>query len=227
MPTPKAVSENELKYLMSKYDSEIKHVDLNLEKLIARLQKMDILKDSLIIITADHGEEFLEHGCLAHGFQLYNETINIPLIFHWDGHLTPMVRQNLVSGIDIAPTILELCQVEIPDSMMGKNILGKKVKEEPALFCTHFINQEQRGMVTPKWKFIENVKTGEIMIFDIGKDPKEKNNLFNNNPNDWSEHFKIFQKLLAKHVSREDEKQERKLEFDPETKEQLKALGYF
>ena len=226
IPTPKPVTENELNYLISRYDAEIKHVDLNLEKLLARLQEMDILQDSLIVITSDHGEEFLEHGCFKHGFQLYDETIHIPLIFYWPGHLAPMVKQILVSGIDIAPTILNLCQINPPASMLGKNIFNKKVKEEPSLFCTHIINQKQQGMRTNKWKFIENVKTGEIKIFDIENDSGEQNNLFNNNPKKWDYLFKTFEKLLSKHVSQEDEKKEKKVEIDPETREQLKALGY-
>jgi len=187
---------------------------------------MDILKDSLIVITADHGEEFLEHDCLAHGFQLYDETIHIPLIFYWKDHLEADCSERLVSGIDIAPTILELCQIKPPDSMLGKNILKKKVREESSLFFTHFSNQKKRGMRTGKWKLVENIRTGEIKIFDIDNDPKEQNNLFNNDSKKWDHLFKAYNNLLSKHGVKKDEREKKKLEIDQETKEQLKALGY-
>jgi arylsulfatase A-like enzyme len=226
IPHPKHIPENELNYLISKYDGEIRHVDFNIKKLLSRLKEMDILQDSLIVITSDHGEEFLEHGCLRHGFQLYDETIHIPLIFYWPGHLTPMVKQTFVSGIDIAPTILNLCQIKPPDSMLGKNILKKKVKEEPSLFCTHFVNQKKQGMRTNKWKFIENVRTGEIKIFDIENDLGEQNNLFDNNPKKWDYLFETFEKLLLKHAPPKVKQKREGTEIDPETREQLKALGY-
>ena len=226
IPHPKSISKNELNYLISKYDSEIRHVDFNIKELITRLEEMDILKDSLIVITSDHGEEFLEHGCFKHGFQLYDETIHIPLIFYWKDNLNAQCTENLVSGIDIAPTILELCQIKPPASMLGKNILSKKVTEESSLFCTHFWNQNQQGMRTNKWKLIENVKSGEIKIFDIDNDPKEQNNLFDNDSKKWDHLFKTYKNLLSKHSVKKDEKEEKKLEIDQETKEQLKALGY-
>ena len=162
---PEPLSENDLKYLIAQYDGEIRYVDSQIEKLIAKLESMNILDDSLIIITSDHGDEFFEHGCFHHGFQLYNETIHIPLIFYWKDQLDDKTKKNIVSGIDIAPTILDFYRLEIPPSMLGSSLLRKK-KDEPILFCTHFINQKQRGMRMGPWKLIENVHTGEIKIFD-------------------------------------------------------------
>jgi arylsulfatase A-like enzyme len=225
IPTPLPVSKNALDYLISRYDAEIRHVDFNLEKLIAKLKKMNILEDSLIVITADHGEEFLEHGCFKHGYQLYDETIHVPLIFYWKDHIKAERKKTLVSGIDIAPTILDFCQINIPPSMLGSNAFLDDEKE-PILFCTHFINQQQRGMRTNKWKLVQNVRTDEIKIFDLEHDPEEKNNLFDGNLDGWSHLIKPFEKLLEKHVSREYEQKEKKLQIDPETRDQLKALGY-
>jgi len=81
-------------------------------------------------------------------------------------------------------------------------------------------------MRTNKWKFIENVKTGEIKIFNIENDPKEQNNLFDGNPKKWDNLFKTYKNLLSKHSVKKDEKEKKKLEIDQETKQQLKALGY-
>jgi arylsulfatase A-like enzyme len=161
IPTPKQPSDNNFNYIVSQYDGEIRHIDFNVGKLIETFESMKILDDSLIIITSDHGEEFLEHGLFRHGFQLYNETIRVPLIFYWKNHLDTQVRDVIVSGVDIAPTIMDFCGQDVPASMLGSSLLRKK-NDKPILFCTHFVNQNQRGMRMGKWKLIENVATGEM-----------------------------------------------------------------
>ena len=225
LPIPEPISQNDLNYLISQYDGEIRHVDFHIEKLLKKLELMNVIDDSLIIVTSDHGEEFLEHGCFKHGFQLYEETIHVPLIFYWKDHLDPQSKGTIVSGIDIAPTILDFCQVKIPSAMLGRNVF-KKDNEEPMLFCTHFINQNQRGMRMGRWKLIKNLATDEIKIFDIEHDPYELNNLFNSATNRWEHLFHSYTSLLQKNSVKKDEKPKKKLEIDPKTREQLKALGY-
>jgi len=77
-----------------------------------------------------------------------------------------------------------------------------------------------------QWKLIENVATGEIKVFDTKNDSNERNNLFDNASNRWEQLFKSYKNLLSKHSVKPDEKLEKKLEMDVETREQLKALGY-
>jgi arylsulfatase A-like enzyme len=225
IPKPFHVTNKALLHLISRYDAEIRHIDYNLDKLLVKLRDMNILEDSLIIVTADHGEEFLEHGLFKHGYQLYDESIHIPLIFYWKNHLKAKRVEDFVSGIDIAPTILNFSKIDIPSSMLGSDLFAAG-RKEPILFCTHFINQQQRGMRTDKWKVIQNVRTDEIRIFNMENDPKEKNNLYDGNLDNWNHLMKPFEQLLARHVSQEYEQKGKKLEIDPETKEQLKALGY-
>jgi arylsulfatase A-like enzyme len=190
---------------------------------------MKVLDDSLIIITSDHGEEFLEHGLLRHGFQLYDETIRVPLIFYWKNHLDAQVKNVIASGIDIAPTIMDLCGQDMPSSMLGSSLLRKK-NDKPILFCTHFINQNQRGMRMGKWKLIENAATGEIKVFDMGNDPGERQNLFNDSLKEREKLLKSYKQLLAKHaVKLEDKEVKRPAQpsaMDDETREQLEGLGY-
>ena len=229
MPVPAPLSENDLNYYISKYDSEIRYVDFNIGRLIQTLESMKVLDDSLIIITSDHGEEFLEHGLLRHGFQLYDETIRVPLIFYWKNHLDAQVKDVIASGIDIAPTIMDLCGQDMPSSMLGSSLLRKK-NDKPILFCTHFINQNQRGMRMGKWKLIENAATGEIKVFDMGNDPGERQNLFNDSLKEREKLLKSYKQLLAKHaVKLEDKEVKRPAQpsaMDDETREQLEGLGY-
>jgi arylsulfatase A-like enzyme len=208
--------------MVSQYDGEVRYVDTHIEKLIDKLQAMNILDDSLIVITSDHGEEFLDHGLFKHGFQLYDSSIRIPLIFYWKGHLAAQSKDAVVSGMDLPPTILASCGLDIPAAMLGSNVFTRDEKE-PVLFCTHYVNQNQRGMRMGKWKLIENVATGEMMIFDMAADPVEKNNLFDDTMTPRDELLQAYKKVLAKHSVKPDEKKAAKskepLEDDAESQE--------
>ena len=205
LPVPEHISQNEMKYMISQYDGEIRHVDFHIEKLIDKLRAMKILDDSLIIITSDHGEEFLDHGLFKHGFQLYDESIRIPLVFYWKNHFVAQSKDAVVSAIDMAPTILAACGLDVPSAMLGSDVF-KQEGEEPVLFCTHYVNQNQRGMRLGKWKLIENVATDEMMIFDLAADPGEKNNLVDDPLTPRDELLKAYKKVLAKHSVKPDEK---------------------
>ena len=63
------------------YDHEIRHTDENIGMLLDKLSEMGILSNTLVIITSDHGDEFLEHGSITHTAKLYDELIHVPLIF--------------------------------------------------------------------------------------------------------------------------------------------------
>ncbi len=229
IPTPVQLSENDFHYYVSQYDGEIRHIDFNIGKLIETLESMGILDVSLIIITSDHGEEFLDHGLFRHGFQLYDETIRVPLLVYWKNHLDAQVKDVIASGIDVAPTIMDFCGLEVPSFMLGRSLLNKK-KDEPILFCTHFINQKQRGMRMGKWKLIENAATGEIKVFDMENDPGEQQNLFSDTLKERVKLLNSYKQLLAKHAVKTDDKEVTRpaqpAEMDDETREQLEGLGY-
>jgi arylsulfatase A-like enzyme len=205
LPTPEPLAQNDLNYMVSQYDGEIRYVDAHIKKLVDKLRAMKILDDSLLIITSDHGEEFLDHGLFKHGFQLYDSSIRIPLIFYWKDHLTPQTKDKVVSGMDMPPTILALCGLDVPAAMLGSDVFTKS-GEEPVLFCTHYVNQDQRGMRKGRWKLIENVATDEMMLFDMVSDPGERNNLFADPLAPREELLKSYKRLLAKHVVKKGQK---------------------
>jgi arylsulfatase A-like enzyme len=122
----------------------------------------------------------------------------------------------------MAPTILAACGLEVPCAMLGSDVFTKN-GEEPILFCTHYLNQNQRGMRMGKWKLIENVAAGEMMLFDMISDPGEKNNLFADFLTPREGLLKSYQELLAKHAATMDEKKDVKSEepsaTDAETEE--------
>ncbi len=100
--------EERFEDMVLRYDAEIAHIDESIQSLFRIIKKHNLLNNTVLVITADHGEEFLEHNYVAHGWTLYNESLHIPLIIWAPGIITPKRFNTLVSTVDILPTILEL-----------------------------------------------------------------------------------------------------------------------
>jgi len=157
------------------------------------LKKLNIEENTLIIITADHGEEICEHGrCFAHAAYLWEPLIRVPLIITWKGHLVNKRKSCQVQLIDIAPTICDILKIKKPPYFEGKSLLplirGSKCQPRPA-FSEHQNRQDQKTSGTlfstefsirlDSWKLIctayPNWKKYEL--YDLKNDPGELNDL--------------------------------------------------
>ncbi len=94
--------------LVLRYDAEIAGTDAAIGALARGLERLDVAGRTLLVVTADHGEEFLEHGGLDHGWTLYQESIHVPLLFHAPGALPPARVATRVSQVDVLPSLLAL-----------------------------------------------------------------------------------------------------------------------
>ena len=115
------------------YDECIRHVDEQLGEIFRALVSRGRYDDTLIIVTADHGEEFMDHGMLNHGHSLYDELIHVPLIvkFPCPGpHCGPAVANSPVELVDIFPTVMAATGLEPPERLAGKNLADR---DEPAI----------------------------------------------------------------------------------------------
>lgn len=103
------------------YDGEIRYLDEEIGRLVAGLRDRGFYDGTMVVLTADHGEEFHEHGGWWHGLTLYEEQIAVPLIVKPPaGTGQPgAVSTALVSSLDVAPTVLAVAGVPIPDTMQG------------------------------------------------------------------------------------------------------------
>lgn len=119
--------------LINQYDGEIRYMDTHLGRLFEILKAMGLYDDLFIIIVSDHGEQFMEHGNLRHGYKLYNEEIHVPLILK-TGRAKDKGRiiNQTVSTIDIFPTILSRMGEKIPKNMQGKSLLNDEELEKRA-----------------------------------------------------------------------------------------------
>jgi hypothetical protein len=171
------------------YDAAVRYSDLIFKKFWDALKEQDLLKNSIIIFLADHGEEFLEHGGMNHGGRLFNEQVRIPVIF-WVPNKTkwnPRVK-TYVSLLDVAPTLLDILDIPLPTIWQGKSILPMMkgvvpdAEGEDIYFTEELDKFKLHGIRNDRFHYILSLKPEfEELLFDLKSDPYEKANLVENN----------------------------------------------
>lgn len=161
-----------------RYLSEIELVDGQLARLLKVLQRSERRDEILLIVSADHGEAFGEHNSKTHGTTMYDETLRVPLIF-WRPTARHRTVDDLVSLIDLGPTILDLFGIATPGHYMGQSLAPYLDGGSPEL--TRPIVAETRLMTamvtTERLKLIVDTRSGRIELYDLTKDPGETRNL--------------------------------------------------
>jgi arylsulfatase A-like enzyme len=173
-----SLSDEKRNLLIDLYDSEIKYVDQSIADLI---QEFD---DWLIVITADHGEEFGEHGGF-HRHSVFDEMLRVPLIIRPPNHSAGLSIPSQVSLIDIAPTVLDLLDLPPVAGFRGESLVpyfDGRVQEDRCVL-SGYIDQVDRVIACRdgKWKLIIN-ESHTNRLFDLESDPLEKNNLIHKYP---------------------------------------------
>lgn len=110
---PESITEQERREMVNLYDGEIRHVDEQIAAFTNALDKRGILDQSLVIVTADHGDAFGEHGYYGHPRQLHDELIHVPLILAGP-EVSDMKIESPVSLLDLVPTMLDVAGVDVP-----------------------------------------------------------------------------------------------------------------
>ena len=176
-----------------------------MEELLRRLDELGIRDNTIIIITADHAEEFYEHGYFRHGRTLYQEGIHVPLIIYYPKKLEPKRVEETVSTIDIFPTILDILKLDTPEDIDGVSLLPLMTDEgsyEREFVKSEFFGfggqeiKQQTAIFHGDWKLLEVEPETETIpsgLYNLRTDPKEKKNLYNV--------FPERRESLKKHVS--------------------------
>lgn len=200
---PVADLEREIRHFTALYDTEIRYVDRAIGELLASIPP-DVLADTLIVLTADHGEELHDHGGWKHGHTLYEDQIHVPLIFRWDGRI-PAGRRipGTVRLVDLAPTILAATGAEAPPGWQGVDLLPALLGEQPLPRLAAYAEDLQVGPLrtaavlggkklilfnerepfTPRDLLQEHIyaldlsRLGRVELYDVEADPAERRNL--------------------------------------------------
>ena len=176
----------DIEYVIAQYDAEITYADEKFGELIATLEELNILEDTLIIVTSDHGESLGEHNIYFDHAAVYEPTAHVPLIFRHPDLPSGKRIEALVQLIDIAPTVLEYFEVDIPQELEGKSLWpllnGERTEQYDQIFTNQGLWQATRMMRTKRWKLIKCIDNGfwdlpSTELYDLQSDPKELHNL--------------------------------------------------
>ena len=111
---PPGTPEKDLARQIAAYDGEVRFVDDQMNRVFNYLDQQKLNDNTLLVITADHGEGLKQHGRMGHSWLIYEEAIRVPLIFRWPGKISPrIVAGGPVGLIDVTPTILEIAGIKI------------------------------------------------------------------------------------------------------------------
>lgn len=161
-----------------RYVAEVALVDRHLGKLLTALEKAKLLERTILIVSADHGEAFGEHKSRTHGTTVYDEVLRIPLLFLAPG-VTPRRVDDLVSLLDLGPTVLDLFGQETPGYCMGQSLVPYLRGENPKLERPIFAETRRvQAWITPDHKkLIYDTRTGRLEFYHLDTDPLELENV--------------------------------------------------
>jgi arylsulfatase A-like enzyme len=230
------------KKVIELYDAEINYVDEILGRFFEKLKEENLYDNTLIVLTSDHGEEFMDHGGWSHGW-LYDESIHIPFILKLPGKYRKyngQVINTQVGHIDMMPTVIDFANLPLGDLLIQGKTLMPLIKGKTSEDKNIFVEKHEKiGLRTPDRKFIIDQK-GEITyeLYDLKKDPKERKNLLLNPTDEILETKKKMEEVLAQftrtnhYFSMRYQVKNREV-FDPEElkkfkelENDLKSLGY-
>ena len=244
-------TEDDLYRYITQYDAEIRYVDEELKRLYGFVENKGLNKNSLWIITSDHGEGLGQHNYLNHSKMLYQEQLHVPLIFFFtDSKIKAQRLKNVVENFNIFSTVLDILKIDI------ENKLKKEIQSVSLWPIIKGSNQNkikqfafsEREKYPAKDPFPKNIPEHQRIwekgdkysiqdenykyilrthyqdeFYNLKTDPHEKTNLIDENSN----HIRTFKGMILRNLKffeRYADKKERKV--DPKVRKKLKSLGY-
>ncbi|MFW6270789.1 MAG: sulfatase [Bacillota bacterium] len=180
---PEAMKKN-----IAVYYGMVSLMDKYIGKILDKLEELGIADNTVVVFTTDHGHLYGQHGLIAKGAFHYEDLLKVPFLVRYPGQIPAgKVNESMQSLVDLAPTLLNLCDIEVPRTMTGKDQsqawLGKKEEVRDHIICENRHEPDTVHVKTDvdkryKMTVYYNQEYGEL--FDLKKDPDEVNNLWDN-----------------------------------------------
>ena len=229
--------QDRIKYL---YSGEVKYCDQWIGELLRGLEARGLRDDVLLVITADHGEGLWDHGFRAHGRDLYEEMVHVPLILQFPEAWklgVPLRAREPVSLLDVAPTLLAAYGIPEPPEYWGTDLLPlvyglpRPQKHDFVYTELDLDGRNLEAIYDRDLKLIRNRararNVAALQLYDLGKDPREERNLMDGPPAGFAKSVAALDRAaraIESDVSAMARIDPRALE--PETERSLRALGY-
>ena len=210
-------SPKEIQVELDAYDGAIAYIDHQIGLLLDELQRRNVLENTVVIITSDHGEQFGEHGLFDHGNSLYRQLLHVPLLISFPQRIPEGIRvRHAVSLADLPATIVDLAELENGPRMPGNSLQRYWARTHPSHdMMTPLLSEQRAGirspewhpiskgdmksLVTNRWHYILN-GDGREELYDFEQDPLEIANLAHDETNQLTlKQFRLFlKKMLAR-----------------------------
>jgi arylsulfatase A-like enzyme len=232
------MSKRDLEHLIALYDGEMRHTDTHIGTLLDELAKLGRSEDTLIVLTADHGDEFFEHGQKGHRNSLYREVMHVPLIMSWPGKIVGgQVFDLSVSLVDLMPTVLALFGIELPSESDGRDLSpllrGEELSGDEPLRYSELTRGDIGTVYAVEgngWKVLVSLKRKALRVFDLKNDPGERRPLTERNAPQFAEavvRARRFHSSLAQAAQKLPKAGPVTTQpIDAESLEKLRSLGY-
>jgi len=228
----RTVTERERVHLISQYDAAIHYLDLQLGNLFAKLRRLGLYDDCLLIVTSDHGEAFGEKHMFAHGVSVYQDQVHVPLLIKYPKMKQGSVISEYVSVADLMPTILDYLGYQAPAGLDGRSLLRPEQQRARTLISESHSFGRYRN-IHPRFRRIERAvflgprklitsTSGKQELYDVLHDPAEEHDLHSagdGQGHDLSERLAAW--LARIHPSRPQPVKQKR-----ESLERLRSLGY-
>jgi len=225
------VNENDRAHLAALYDQEIASWDLSFGRFMRFLESRGVLDNTVVVVVADHGEEFFDHGGVLHGYTLYNEQLHVPLVIAAPGRSGGRTVDSVTRNIDVLPTLLDLVDLDLPDHVQGQSLvplMDGRAAEDRFVFSQTQIRAVKMvkcsSFQAKGWKLIETFepKGAPLQLFNVADDPGEMKNLYPSMPG----RAKEITRLKAEYLRAVPEGRSRTVTLDEKQLEWMKKMGY-
>lgn len=168
--------------LKALYWEALSYVDLHISRLLHFLETSGFLDHTALIVTSDHGEEFYEHGRWSH-YQLFDESLQVPLILRIPGINSQQEILRQVSLLDVAPTVLDLAGAPRANAMLGHSLLRlldpSAAPDEHVFAESMWPDAYRMAIRSEDYKYIyDNQYPDAVQLYDLQADPRERHNIY-------------------------------------------------
>jgi len=225
-----ALDEADIRHLIDLYDAGICQIDAGIKRMLNALKANDLFDDTIVVITSDHGEQFMEHGSVLHGQNHFQEVIRVPLIMRGPGIPKGRRVQTMASLIDVMPTLLSLLDVPAPAGLDGID-LAPLWDDDPAQAADRYLfaeadhgyrqSDQKRVVRNSRFKLHFDRLDESIELYDLESDPGEQHNVA-------ADHKDVVKSLRKELAAFMDSARPAvpTTPLTPEEDERMRALGY-
>jgi arylsulfatase len=216
--------EADRRHLMNLYRGEIRWTDWWIGRIVRRLEERGELDRTLLIVVADHGEEFFEHGNHGHRLNLHGETLRVPLLVRYP----PAFAAGVVAGgpaslVDVFPTVAAALGQPAGEERQGMDLARVAAGAPPGRVVFAELQGGEMAVRSPRWKAIVDRRTGDGTLYSLAADPAETRDVRSERADVWRTLITARQRADPARFAPEGTEPP---VLDPETEAELRTLGY-